>query len=274
LLKRGKVSSNQARRSASVSMSWGTNRQETPCAEGSRGTDVETSILQSLSVLVDQTLEDSARRRSISSVRHTISQTRKRIVRLRRHPILVPILHRQVRRSSNTAPEQRSTQSTPISHSLQHNRATTSGLATDSYGARISSKRCNVLLHPFESEGLIEDTGVDGTEAVDFVRRKEAEGTEAVLDSYTDERAVVGVDNGLHVLLTIAKSIATAVNPDEYWKIGCVLRSIDIEEQAVLSGKCSFTSWSYRTLRALRCECIGLDDLTAVLGRNLWRLEA
>jgi len=54
------------------------------------------------------------------------------------------------------------------------------------------------------------------------------------LNSHTNERVVVRVDNGLQVLLTIAESIATTVDPDEYWKIRCVLRSIDIEEQTVL----------------------------------------
>jgi hypothetical protein len=219
----------------SVILSMAVTPRSVRLTKSSRGADIEASILQSLSVLVDQTFENSASRRPISSIRHTISQTRKSVVRLRRHPVLVSILHRQVRGSSNTASEQRSTQSTSISHGLKHNRASTSGLTTDGYRARVTSKELDIFLDPFESEGLIEDTSIDGTEAVDFIRGEETEGTETVLDSYTDERVVVGVDNGLHVLLTITESIATTVDPDEYWKVLCVLRSIDIEEKTVLS---------------------------------------
>jgi hypothetical protein len=93
------------------------------------------------------------------------------------------------------------------------------------------------------------------------------------LDCYTDEGVVVGIDDGLHILSAVTKSIAAAMDPDKYWKVGRILRSIDVEEQTVLSGESAFTSWSDRALRALGCVCIGLDDLTAVLCRNLRRLE-
>lgn len=83
-------------------------------------------------------------------------------------------------------------------------------------------------MDPLESKGLIEDTSIDGAKAVDLIRGKETESTETVLDSNTDERVVVGFDDRLQILLTIAKSIATTMDPNEYWKVCCILRSIDI----------------------------------------------
>ena len=102
------------------------DRQETPSSEVAVSADVETSILQSCGVLVDPTFKDSARRRSIGSIGHATSMGRKSIVRLRRHPVFVSILHRQVRRSRDGVLEQGSSQSTTISHGLQHDRTTSS----------------------------------------------------------------------------------------------------------------------------------------------------
>ncbi|KAG9526775.1 carboxylesterase type B, partial [Aureobasidium melanogenum] len=80
-------------------------------------------------------------------------------------------------------------------------------------------------------KGLIENTSIDGTKAADLIRRKETKGTETVLNGYANKRVVVGVDNSLQVLLAIAQSITTAMDPNEHWKIFCIWWSIDIEEQ-------------------------------------------
>ena len=83
-------------------------------------------------------------------------------------------------------------------------------------------------MDPLESKSLIENTSIDGTEAVNLIRGKETESTETVLDSNTDERVVVGFNDGLQILLTITKSIATTMDPDKYRKVCCVLGSIDV----------------------------------------------
>jgi len=81
---------------------------------------------------------------------------------------------------------------------------------------------------------LIQDSSIDGAEAVDFIRRQETESTETVLDSYSNERVVVSVDYGLHILLAVSKSISTTMDPDKYREIGCILRSINVKEQTIL----------------------------------------
>ena len=54
--------------------------------------------------------------------------------------------------------------------------------------------------------------------------------TYAVLNCNTNEIVVVGVDNRCQVFIPLARTIATTMNPDQDWQIGCILGSINAEK--------------------------------------------
>ena len=60
-------------------------------------------------------------------------------------------------------------------HDLQHDRATAGRLATDCHSRGITTEEMDVLLHPLESEVLIEQTGVRSAEVSHFRGAQEAE---------------------------------------------------------------------------------------------------
>lgn len=62
--------------------------------------------------------------------------------------------------------------------------------------------------------------------------------TYSILNRNSDKVVIVRVDDLTHVLLPVASSIPTAVNPDEYWKFPSSLEvgGIHVEEQAIFTA--------------------------------------
>lgn len=50
---------------------------------------------------------------------------------------------------------------TPVSHCLEHDRTSTSRLASDGHFARIAAEFLDIILDPAKSKTLIQEAGVD-----------------------------------------------------------------------------------------------------------------
>ena len=60
---------------------------------------------------------------------------------------------------------------------LMHNGAGTGGLTEDSNTGRVSTEEMDVLLHPFESEALIQKSDVSSPIVLEVGTRQEPKGT-------------------------------------------------------------------------------------------------
>lgn len=181
--------------------------QETPGTIRAAGRDVKRSVLQRVSVLFEQTLENGSRRASVGCIGHAVCEGGERVVGLRWYPVLVLVLHGQVRGSGDGVFEERVSECAAVGHSLQHHRTTTGALTADGNRFWVSAELGNVGLHPLQGKGLIEDARVHDTVSEDFVAGQETKCSQAVLDGHTDEAVVVGVDDLTEVLSTVSESI-------------------------------------------------------------------
>jgi hypothetical protein len=106
--------------------------------------------------------------------------------------------------------------------------------------ARVAAESRYVSLHPIESRPLVKQPSIGRPIFGDSITCQESVRSQSILNRYKDDTAIRRADKvGATGISSIADSVPTAVDPQQYWQVltRCVRWSEHVKDQTIFAGR-------------------------------------